>query len=241
MNLKDNDKTIIRVGLKDCWNAFMVKDAEFSENDIPLCPTIMSKYPKKIITWLEAKEIHKRMSKPDKEYFYDAYICFYIDDQYFDGPRSSVWTFYWQAIRIIKHFRGIITIDFSTYQDFPDPISQYNTYRMRAFGYWIGREGVEVINNIRWGLPSTYKYCFDGIEKNSVVAIGTVGGSPRKLEDRERFENGLFEMVKRLEPHTIIVYGSANYPCFDVLRKQGIKIIAYQGQTNAAYERRVKK
>lgn len=33
-------------------------------------------------------------------------------------------------------------------------------------------------------------YCFDGIEENSTVAIGTVGGSPYKLIDRERFEKG---------------------------------------------------
>ena len=33
-------------------------------------------------------------------------------------------------------------------------------------------------------------YCFDGIEENSTVAIRTVGGSPYKLIDRERFEKG---------------------------------------------------
>ncbi|MBR6822189.1 MAG: DUF4417 domain-containing protein [Clostridia bacterium] len=177
----------------------------------------------------------------DKNYFYDAFICFYIDDQFFDGQRTSIWTFPWLAIRVIKHFRGIITPDFSTFMDFPEPISVYNTYRMRAFGCWIGREGKEVVNNVRWGLPYTYKYCFDGIPRNSVVAIGTVGGSPKKLEDRERFEEGLFEMVRTIDPHIIIVYGSANYPCFEALREKGIRIIAYQGQTNAAYERRVMK
>ena len=52
------------------------------------------------------------------------------------------------------------------------------------------------VNNVRWGTPETYDYCFDGIPENSIVAIGTVGGSPRKLINRERFEHGLFEMVK---------------------------------------------
>ena len=56
----------------------------------------------------------------------------------------------------------------------------------------------------------TWSYCFNGIPTNSVVAIGTVGGSPRKLVDRKRFEAGLYKMVEVLRPHTIIVYA-----CFD--------------------------
>ena len=41
------------------------------------------------------------------------------------------------------------TPDFSTYQDFPEPLKVYNTYRMRAFGYWLTKNGIKVINNIR--------------------------------------------------------------------------------------------
>lgn len=104
---------------------------------------------------------------------------------------------------------------------------------MRAFGYWYGSICKKaVINNVRWGTPETYYYCFDGIPKNSIVAIGTVGGSPRKLIDRSRFENGLDRMVEILSPHTIIVYGSANYPCFEKLINQGITIISFPSRTN---------
>ena len=70
-------------------------------------------------------------------------------------------------------------------------------------------------NNVRWGTSETYRYCFDGIDTDSIVAIGTVGGSPRKYIDRLRFEEGLAELVRVLRPHTIVVYGSANYPCFE--------------------------
>ena len=109
---------------------------------------------------------------------------------------------------------------------------------MRAFGYWYGKQGGAVINNVRWGTPETYDYCFNGIPKNDIVAIGTSGGSPRKLVDRKRFEDGLDEMVKRLNPHTIIVYGSANYDCFEKLKEQGINIIDFPSQTAKAFERR---
>ena len=108
---------------------------------------------------------------------------------------------------------------------------------MRLMGYWLRRKGLALINNGRWGTEETYNYCFEGIPRNSVVCIGTVGGSPRKYVDRDRFENGLREMVRVLQPHTIIVYGSANYPCFDDLKDQSIKIMAFPSQTSVAFER----
>lgn len=237
--MNNKNKMLTRVGLKDLWNSFMVDGAVFSkENDIPFCPTILSSIPKNMITWEEAKTVHAKAIRKNKNYFIDAFVCFYIDDYKFDGLLTGVWWHPRRALKILKHFRGIITVDYSTYVDFPDPINRFNTYRMRAFGYWIGRQGLEVVNNVRWGYSYTYSYSFDGIEKNSVVAIGTVGGSPRNLVDRDRFEEGILAMVDALHPHTILVYGSANYKVFDKLRKAGITIVSYKSRTALAYEMR---
>lgn len=228
----------IRKGCKDIWNAFMCDGAFFTQNDIPHCPTTAAETPKAIITWDEAKAVYKKHRvKGENDFYDDSFVCWYIDDYKFDGPRG-IWHDYNFTLKVLAHFAGIITPDFSTYQDFPEPLKTYNTYRMRAFGYWYGRQGGAVINNVRWGTPETYRYCFDGIPENSIVAIGTCGGSPRKLIDRKRFENGLYEIVKRLSPHTIIVYGSANYECFEKLKEQGIKIIDFPSQTAKAFERR---
>lgn len=225
-------------GLKDVWNAFMLDGAEFTSNDIPLCPTTAEQLPSDIITWDEAKAIYKKHRiKKELDFKHDAFVCWYMDDYKFDSPRG-IWHDYNFALKVLRHFAGVITPDFSTYQDFPEPIKLYNTYRMRAFGYWLGKNGIAVINNVRWGTSETYRYCFDGIPKNSIVAIGTVGGSPRKYEDRARFTDGLIELVKTLRPHTIIVYGSANYPCFEELATQGINILSFSGQMAKAFERR---
>ncbi len=228
----------VRLGLKDMWNAYMLEGASYSENDIPYCPTTASKLPRDIITWEEAKSIYKkhRIVK-DTDFYHDAFVCFYMDDYKFDGTRG-IWHDSAFALKVLRHFAGAITPDFSTYQDFPEPLKLYNTYRMRAFGYWLGKHGISVINNVRWGTSETYRYCFDGIPKNSIVAIGTVGGSPRKYEDRVRFVNGLAVLIDKLQPHTIIVYGSANYPCFDELKKQGVNILSFPSQTAKAFERR---
>ena len=221
----------VRAGIKDIWNSYMVKGATFSSADIPFCPTT-GEIPENIITWTEAKALYKRSPEID----HNDYVCFYEDDQKFDGEKG-IWKKPDDALRVLKHFAGVITPDFSTYQDFPDPIKRFNTYRMRAFGYWLTKNNINVINNVRWGTFETYQYCFDGLPGNSILAIGTAGGSPRKIEDRVRFEEGLNELILRKRPHTLVIYGSSSYPIFDKLRNQGIKICPYKGKTALAFER----
>ena len=231
--------TCARKGCKDVWNAFMCEGAKFSSNDIPLCPTTAETPPAEIILWDEAKHIYKNAcARGDVNFFYNAFVCWYVDDYKFDCSRG-IWHDCNFALKVLRHFAGAITPDFSTYQDFPEPIKVYNTYRMRAFGYWLGRNGIAVINNVRWGTTESWRYCWDGIPENSIVCIGTVGGSPKKLIDRKRFEDGLKELVRVRKPHTVLVYGSANYPCFDKLIGQGIKIISYPSRTASVFKGRM--
>ena len=216
----------------------MCEGARYTSNDIPKCPTTATHPPCAIVNWVEAKHIYKNaIARGDVNFHYPAFVCWYLDDYKFDGPRG-IWHDSAYALKVLRHFDGAITPDFSTYQDFPVPWKYYNTYRMRAFGYWLGKKGIPVINNVRWGTPESWWYCYDGIDSDGIVAIGTAGGSPRELKDRKRFEEGLTELMRRLHPHTIIVYGSANYPCFDRLIDQGVKVISYQSHTADAFERR---
>ena len=226
----------IRRGCVDVWNAFMVRGAVFSLNDIPYCPTTAYALPVSLVSYEEARAIHKNaMHNGHADYCVKAFIHFWIDDQKFDGNRKGIWANPQEALEIIRHFAGIITPDFSTNIDFPEPIKIYNTYRMRAFGFWIASQGIPVINNVRWGTEETWRYCWDGIPHNSIVAIGTVASGLKQLENRPVFEAGIREMVQQLHPHTIIVYGSANYPIFDELRAQGIYIKAFPSRMDTVF------
>lgn len=229
-----------RNGCKDLWNAFMVKNCVFSpESDIPFCPCKVEIAPVELISYDDARLLYNKEIKSGNYNFHsNAYIHFYIDDQKFDGKQSSIWLYSKKALDIIKHFSGIITPDFSTNADFPDPWKRYNTYRMRAFGCWINSCGIPVINNVRWGSIETWSYCFDGIPKNSIVCIGTVASGLRHLENRPLFEFGLIEMCKRLSPHTIIIYGSSNYDFITKLENTGITVVSYPSKTSLAFERR---
>lgn len=222
-------------GCQDIWNAFMVTGARFTKHDIPFCPTTATELPKDIITWTEAKAIYRKAPRQkETDFNHPAFVCFYEDDQKFDGLRG-IWHDYQYALKVLCHFAGVITPDFSTYQDFPEPLKLYNTYRMRAYGCWLAAQGIQVINNVRWGTEETYDYCFNGIPKDSIIAIGTVGGGPRKLINRERFEDGLLHMVNRLHPRAIVIYGSANYDCFRQLIENGICVVSYTARTAKAF------
>lgn len=149
----------------------MVEGATWDEWDIPWCPTTATKPPKGLIPYWEAKTIHKReMRRGNTSYHINAFVHTYGDDQKFDGARSGMWQKPEEAIEIISHFDGLITPDASTYADFPDPLKRYNTYRMRAFGYYAGGHGIalpnfELVRGLSfdkydgWGLTSAPKGC----------------------------------------------------------------------------------
>jgi len=229
----------VRKGCQDIWNAYFVSDASYSDHDIPFCPTTAKSIPEKLISYVTAKGIYKKeLAIGNSQFHIDAFVHFCIDDQKFDGVHSSIWHYPDKALDVLKHFSGVITPDFSTYADFPDPLKRWNTFRMRAFGLWLTKQGISVINNVRWGTIETWEYCFDGLPENSILFIGTVASRLRNLSNRPIFDSGLKELVNRLHPHTLIIYGSSNYPIFDELKENGINIISFQSDTSIAFERR---
>jgi hypothetical protein len=237
--IQNSNESDIRKGCVDVWNAYMVKGADFVlGSDIPICPCTAIDIPRELISYVNAKHIHEINRKKDPDYHVDAFVHFYYDDYKFEGPRVSVWLYPDKVLEILRHFSGVITVDFSTNADFPDPIKRYNTYRMRALGRWLGVNGIPVINNVRWGTEETWGYCFDGIPYNSIVAIGTVASEIDEIVNRPDFDTGLFKMVDLLRPHTIIIYGSANYDCFRALKDMGIKIVEFPSDMNKAFMER---
>ena len=230
-------KTLPRKGVQDTWNAFMVDSASFTANDIPILIG-SSKIPVGLIPYDEAKTIYNKRIKNEPDFKDNRFVHFYIDDQKFDGKKNSIWTFPKEALRILKHFAGIITPDFSTYCDFPYPIKLINTFRMRSFGFWISKQGIEVINNVRWGTPETYHYCFDGIPEGSVVAIGTVASGLRSKENRKLFDDGFKKMMDILQPKAIIIYGSSNFAVIQEAKSKGVSIIAFESKTSLSFKQK---
>ena len=111
----------------------------------------------------------------------------------------------------------------------PLVMQMWNTYRGRAIATWLQNNGIEVIPNVRFGDERTFSFCFDGVEENKTVAVGTHGCIKNKI-DREYFIKGLEELVKQLSPKTIIVYGNAPDSIFKQYKDMGINIIAFESE-----------
>ncbi len=86
-----------------------------------------------MISYSDAKILCNNF-KRYKNFSVDAFVHFYVDDYKFDS-NNGIWADWRKALKILKHFAGIITPDFSTNSDFPEPLKIWNTYRMRAFDY----------------------------------------------------------------------------------------------------------
>ena len=95
--------------------------------------------------------------------------------------------------------------------------------------------------------PKGVLHCFSGSKEmaKEIIKLGMYIGlngvvtfkNARKSLEVVR-EIPLERLVLEKHPHTIIVYGSANYPCFDKLIDQGIKVVSYPSRTASAFERR---
>lgn len=163
------------------------------------------------------------MSKGCKDF--SSWVVFYEHDEKFE----RFWRNPKQYLDKLKKFKGVITPDFSLYRNMPLVMQMWNTYRGRALAFWLQDNGIEIIPNVRFNDERTYEFCFDGIEKNKTVAVGT-HGCLKSREDKKIFKAGLCELVKRLAPQTIIVYGSAPDSIFTQYRVAGINIIVFESE-----------
>lgn len=81
-----------------------------------------------------------------------------------------------------------------------------NTYFNRAIGFYLQKNGIPVIPNVRWSDESSFDYCFLGIPANSIVSIST-HGCIRSATEKEYFRKGLYEMLSVLTPSDVVVHG----------------------------------
>lgn len=131
-------------------------------------------------------------------FFYDDYkfsACWSNPDVYLDR---------------LKDFKAVAAPDFSLYTDFPLALQILSVYRRQWMGAYWQSLGLDVIPAPVWGDERSYDFCFDGVPRHSVVAVSSVGVKA----DREwngaanaLFLHGYEEMLRRLEPETVLYYG----------------------------------
>lgn len=178
----------------DVFHSYLVKDAVFTDKyGFPLMePTYF--ILDKVLPFDKANTTN----------MYDQWLHFYIDDYRFE----RIWNNPNKYLPIIKKFKGVITPDFSVCYNMPIAMQIWNTYRNRALAFWLQKNNVDVIINVRWGDERSYDFCFEGINKGCNIAISS-NGTLRNKENREIFKSGLGVMIETLKPNKIINYSYA--------------------------------
>ena len=103
-------------------------------------------------------------------------------------------------------FDATLLPDFSLYMDMPKAMQIWNTYRSRLIGQIMQDRGLTVIPTVSWSDPDSYEFCFDGLPSHGTLCTSTVGVR-RYSEAMEVWKHGMDEMITRLEPTRLIIYG----------------------------------
>lgn len=129
-------------------------------------------------------------------------VHFFIDDYQFE----RVWNYPPRYAQTVDKFGAVLSPDFSMFTDFPRAVQIFNHYRKHwCAAYW-QMLGATVIPTICWSDESSYEWCFDGEPEGGIVAVSNVG-SMRKKEERELFMRGYKEMLTRLQPKEVLLFG----------------------------------
>ena len=99
----------------------------------------------------------------------DRMVHFFLYDYRFE----RVWKNPDNDIVKLSRYRAVLSPDFSMYLEMAPVMQLYNVFRNRWCGAYWASKGIRVIPTVNWGDESTFDFCFDGIEKGSVVAVST--------------------------------------------------------------------
>ena len=136
----------------------------------------------------------------------DRMVHFFLYDYRFE----RVWKNPDSDIEKLARYRAVLSPDFSMYLEMAPVMQLYNVFRNRWCGAYWASKGIRVIPTVNWGDESTFDFCFEGIEKGSVVAVSTYMASEHdnRQDQKDWFMAGYNEMLRRIEPEKIICYNT---------------------------------
>lgn len=124
-----------------------------------------------------------------------------------DYQLTRLWNRPDNYIEMLKKYKAVCSPDFSLYTDHPKALQLWNHYRKHWLGAYWESKGINVIPTICWSDSASFEWCFDGEPKGSIVAVSTKGTQGNQTA-KERFYAGYYQMLKRLEPKKILLFGN---------------------------------
>ena len=129
-------------------------------------------------------------------------------------------------------FRVLLTPDITIGDGMPPWQRARAVVMSRMAGVVWQTHGLPVVPTLRWRSKHDYDNVAAGIEQGSVVAVANYG-SRRDAELKWEFAQGLAEMVERLNPACIMVYGRVHGRPFKDLAKR-TEFVEYKSPLEAS-------
>lgn len=115
-----------------------------------------------------------------------------------------------------ERFRGVLSKyqcvgepDLSAKIGDPLAVAVANSLRSHNTAFYLQEHGCKIIPTMKWSTPDSYEVCFDGYEKGGIVMVSTIG-TMRDERSKMYFRTGFKEMLRRISPDSVIIYGDCN-------------------------------
>ena len=127
----------------------------------------------------------------------------YLDDYKIE----AIWNSPSRVLDSLRSYSCVIAPDYSIFVDQPRAINVWNVYRNRWVSSYWQKEGISVVPSASWGNVDSFDYCFDGLPKNSTIAVGHTAVGRDKYY-RKLYRLGVEELIIKKRPTRLIVYGA---------------------------------
>ena len=127
----------------------------------------------------------------------------------YDYILEGVWRNPRKYADLITSYQCFGSIDFSMRVDNPLCVQIANAYRSNCLSFFYQEMGGNLFPAPHWSSSTSYDFCFDGFSKGGAVLVSTIG-THRDERSMLYFKDGFFEMLKRLDPDVVVMYGVGN-------------------------------
>ena len=171
-------------------------------------PVLTGKYdiPVMAPTHTAGDKFLRFMDWKEKDDLSEYIAHFYVDDYTF----IASWREPDKYVERLRKFRAVVQPNYSLYTDFPLALQILSCYRRQWIGAYWQSLGLDVIPCVVWGEAKSYDFCFDGLPHGGTVAVSTLSAKKDPEWNGKTgtlFLDGYNEMIRRLSPETILLYG----------------------------------
>ncbi len=159
---------------------------------IPLIKKYTKEWPQHFITLSEMKNVGNN----------NIGVTTFDYDYVLEGLVSNPSTYVGQFLT----YKCVCEPDLSIAVGEPLAIAVANSFRSHSTAYYLQQHGCNVIPTMKWSTPNTFGVCFSGYEKGGAVIVSTIGVI-RDERSRMYFSRGFRELLKRLSPDSVGIYG----------------------------------